>query len=86
MELIVKVDVARAKDPAAHVVRLLKGVAPSATAEEVFPGLRTGASAGLVAVRLPGAAGAKLQHACREALEGDKAIAYVDEPKRRRPL
>jgi hypothetical protein len=85
VELIVKVDLARASNPAEYVATVLERVAPAATAEEVFPGLRTGASAGLVTVRCPGAAAAA-QRACIAALEGDAAIAYVSEPKRRRPL
>lgn len=85
MKLIVKVDLSRAEDPAAHVAAVLKGVAPSATAEEVFPGLRTGASAGLVTVHLPDAAGPAAQRASVAALNGDGAIAYVDDPKRRQP-
>lgn len=85
MELIVKVDLARATDPVKHVTRVLEAVAPSATAEEVFPGLRTGASAGLVTVHLPGTAGSKAHRASVAALNGDAAVAYVDEPKRRRP-
>jgi hypothetical protein len=86
VELIVKVDLNRAKDPAAHVSRLLSAVAPKASTEEVFPGLRSGASAGLVSVRLPCARGSKEHRASVKALREDAAIAYVQEPKPRRAL
>ncbi|MGH7788864.1 MAG: hypothetical protein ACRERC_18485 [Candidatus Binatia bacterium] len=86
MELIVKIDLKRAKDPAAHVSRLLDVVAPSASTEEVFPGLRSGASAGLVTVRLPCARGSKAHRASVKALREDTAVAYVEEPKPRRAL
>lgn len=85
VELVVKVDLARATDPAAHVAAVLQGVASSAGVEEVFPGLRTGASAGLVTVRLDGVADAKTRRACLAALERDPAVTYAHEPKARHP-
>lgn len=86
MKLIVKVDPKRSKDPAKHVSDVLRGVARGGRVEEVFPGLRSGASAGLVAVTLPGASDAKTQRATLKALREDDAISYVDTPKTRRPL
>jgi hypothetical protein len=86
VELIVKVDPAKAKDPAAHVRRVLAsaGIA-DARAEEVFPGLRTGESAGLVSIAVP-AAIPETQRLAVQALKDDTAIRYVQEPKRRKPL
>jgi hypothetical protein len=86
LELIVKVDLKRKKDPVAHVAKLLRDVTPSFTTEEVFPGLREGASAGLVTVRLSCARGSRAHLESLEALRGDAAVAYVEEPKSRRPL
>lgn len=86
MKLIVKVDPTRAKDPAKHVAKVLRGAGSSGRAEEVFPGLRTGASAGLVSVQLPDAPDDKARRATVKALRDDEAIAYVDTPKPRRPL
>jgi hypothetical protein len=86
VELIVKIDLKRAKDPVAHVSQLLNAVAPKASTEEVFPGLRSGASAGLVSVRLPCARGSKAHRASVKALRDDAAVAYVEEPKPRRAL
>jgi hypothetical protein len=84
-ELVVKVDVRRAADPAAHVAAVLRRVAPEATAEEVFPGLRTGASAGLVTVRFTGASDVAARRACLTALTDDPAVASVHAPKSRYP-
>lgn len=84
-ELVVKVDVRRAGDPAAHVAAVLRPVAPDATAEEVFPGLRTGASAGLVTVRFTGASDAAARRACLTTLTNDPAVASVHTPKSRHP-
>jgi hypothetical protein len=86
VKLIVKVDPKRAKDPAKHVTKVLRGAGCGGRAEEVFPGLRSGASAGLVSVQLPDAPDAKAQRATMKALRDDEAIAYVDTPKPRRPL
>jgi hypothetical protein len=85
MKLIVKVDPKRSRDPAKHVSKVLRSVGKRGRVEEVFPGLRTGASAGLVAVTLPGSPGTKAQRATVKALQDDDAIAYVDTPKPRRP-
>jgi len=84
-ELMVKVDVSRVTDPAAHVAAILQRVAPGATAEDVFPGLRDGARAGLVTVRGAAAAGTAAHDACVRALTADPAIRAVHEPKSRRP-
>ncbi len=86
MKLIVKVDPKRAKDPAKHVAKVLRGAGSSGRAEEVFPGLRTGSSAGLVSVQLPDAPDAKQRRATMKALRDDEAVAYVSTPKPRRPL
>ena len=86
MKLIVKVDPKRSKDPARHVSKVLRGVGKGGRVEEVFPGLRSGASAGLVAVTLPDAPDTKTRRATLKALRDDDAISYVDTPKRRRPL
>lgn len=83
MKLIVKVDVSRSKDPAKHVSKVLRGAGAGGRVEEVFPGLRNGSSAGLVAVTLPDA---KTRRATLKALRDDDAIAYVDTPKTRRPF
>jgi hypothetical protein len=84
-EIVVKVDVRRADDPAAHVDAVLRRVAPGATAEEVFPGLRDGASAGLVTVRFSSAVADAARRACVSALTADPAVRSVHEPKSRRP-
>ena len=83
MKLIVKVDPRRSKDPAKHVSKVLRHAGEDGRVEEVFPGLRSGSSAGLVAVTLPGA---KSRRATLKALREDDAISYVDTPKTRRPL
>jgi hypothetical protein len=54
--------------------------------EEVFPGLRSGSSAGLVSVNLSDAADPKSRRAVVKALRDDEAIAYVNPPRPRRPL
>ena len=86
MKLIVKVDPARSKDPAKHVSEVLRGVSSTGgRVEEVFPGLRTGASAGLVSVEFDDARGAQTHRAAVKALQDDDAISYVNAPKSRRP-
>jgi hypothetical protein len=85
VKLIVKVDVSRSKDPARHVSKVLRGAGEGGRCEEVFPGLRTGSSAGLVVVTLPDAPDTKARRATLKALRDDDAIAYVDTPKARRP-
>jgi hypothetical protein len=86
VKLIVKVDPARAKDPAKHVSKVLRGCGTGGTVEEVFPGVRTGASAGLVSVDLEDRKDAKTAKATVKALRDDDAIAYVETPKPRRAL
>jgi hypothetical protein len=83
VKLIVKVDPKRSKDPAKHVSKVLRDAGEGGHVEEVFPGLRSGSSAGLVAVTLPDA---KPRRATLKALREDDAISYVDTPKTRRPL
>jgi hypothetical protein len=85
VKLIVKVDPKRSKDPAKHVSRVLRDAGKSGRVEEVFPGLRTGASAGLVCVTLPDAPDTKSRRAALKALRDDEAISYVDTAKTRRP-
>jgi hypothetical protein len=86
VKLIVKVDPKRAKDPAKYVTKVLREVGEDGIVEEVFPGVRTGSSAGLVTVTLPDAPDAKSRRATLRALRSDVAIAYVNTPKPRRPL
>jgi hypothetical protein len=86
VKLIVKVDTTRSKDPAGHVSKVLRAVTSGGHAEEVFPGLRSGSSAGLVSVTLPDVPDGKEQRAALKALRDDEAISYVETPKRRRPL
>lgn len=83
--LIVKVDTSGATNPAAHVRRILDAAdIPDVGVEELFPGLRTGSSAGLVSVTLrrdqPEA-----QEAATAALRNAARIVYVEEPKHRTP-
>ena len=86
MKLIVKVDPKRSKDPAKHVSKVLRGAATAGgRVKEVFPGLRSGASAGLVSVELDDTHDAKTQRAAVKALREDEAISYVNTPKPRRP-
>jgi hypothetical protein len=86
-DLIVKVNPARAADPAAHVARVLKdaGALPPARVEEVFPGLRTGHSAGLVSVAVPDTWASADRASAIAALEHDDAIEYAQASKPRRP-
>lgn len=86
MKLIVKVDPTRSKDPAKHVSKVLRGKGEKGRVEEVFPGLRDGASAGLVHVTLPDALDAKTRRATVKALRDDEAVSYVNTPKARGPL
>jgi hypothetical protein len=85
VKLIVKVDTKRSKDPAKHVSKVLRDAGEGGRVEEVFPGVRSGASAGLVAVTLPDAPDPKSRRATLKALRDDEAISYVDTPKTRRP-
>jgi len=87
VRLIVKVDPHGTSDPAAHVSRLLESAhsaGAAAEVEEVFPGLRTGRSAGLVSVRLACAPGSKGHQDSLAALRADAAVSYVEEPSARR--
>lgn len=86
MKLIVKVDPERAENPARYVSRVLRGAGAGGRVEEVFPGLRSGASAGLVTITLPDAPDTRTRRATLKALREDKAISYVNMPKPRRPL
>jgi hypothetical protein len=86
VKLIVKVDPKRSKDPAKYVIKVLRGAGEGGRVEEVFPGLRSGSSAGLVTVTLPQAPDAKARRATLKALRDDEAISYVNAPKTRRPF
>ncbi len=86
MKLIIKVDPKRSNDPARHVSKVLRGAGEGGRVEEVFPGLRSGSSAGLVTVTLPDAPDTKARRATLKALREDQAISYVDMSKTRRPL
>ena len=78
MQLVVKVDLGLAADPVRHVERVVAQVAPGAAAEEVFPGLRDGASAGLVTLRLPSRLAPARRDACLAALRADPAVQYAE--------
>lgn len=85
MKLIIKVDPKQSKSPAKHVSKVLRSAGAGGRVQEVFPGVRSGASAGLVAVTLPDAPDTKARRATLKALREDKAITYVGTPKTRRP-
>ena len=85
MQLVVKVDLTRAADPVAHVTQVLRGIDGELHVEEVFPGERDGASAGLVVVSRPGPAGSETERRLVETLQADAAIVYVQQPGTRRP-
>ena len=81
MKLIVKVDPKRSKDPAKHVTEVLRGAATTGgRVKEVFPGLRSGSSAGLVSVELDDTRDAKTQRAAVKALREDEAILTSTRP------
>ena len=83
--LIVKVDTSAAGNPAAHVRRILDAAhIADVGVEELFPGLRTGPSAGLVSVTLRRDS-PETQEAATTALRNAEGILYVEEPKRRKP-
>ena len=86
MKLIVKVDPKRAKNPAKHVSKVLGAATTRGRVEEVFPGLRSGSSAGLVSVELDDTRDEATHRAAVKALQDDAAISYVNTPKPRRPL
>ena len=86
MKLIVKVDPKLSKEPAKHVSRVLKSAGGRGRGDELFPGLATGSSAGLVSVTLPDDEVPKGNRAVLKALRDDEAIRYVETPKPRRPL
>jgi len=86
VRLVVKVDPSRSQNPAKHVSNVLRKAGHDGRVEEVFPGLRSGSSAGLVSVNLSEAADPKATRAAVKALRDDEAIAYVNPPKPRRPL
>jgi hypothetical protein len=86
VKLTIKVDLKRSNDPVAHVRSVLHGAGAAGAVEEVFPGLRDGASAGLVAVTLPDTLDPAVRRAALKALRHDEAIAYVEAPKPRHPL
>jgi hypothetical protein len=87
LEIIVKVDARKVSEPAAHVGRAVARAVAGAgiEIEEVFPGLRTGRSAGLVSLRLPDGLAAPARESLIEALREDEAVEYVETPKPRRP-
>jgi hypothetical protein len=74
VKLIVKVDPKRSKDPAKHVTKVLRDVGESGSVEEVFPGLRTGSSAGLVMVTLPGVPDTKTRRATFKAATTKRSL------------
>jgi hypothetical protein len=86
VKLIVKVDPKLVQQPVEHVNNVLRNAGEVGRVEEVFPGLRSGSSAGLVEVTLPDAANAKVRRGTLKALRDDNAISYVNAPKTRRPL
>ena len=85
MEIIVKVDPARAGEPAEHVREVVGATQPGLVeVEEVFPGLRSGRSAGLVSLTLPDQLASSAREAVLAALRSDAAVEYVEAPKPRR--
>jgi hypothetical protein len=86
VKLIVKVDPTHAENPARYVTGVLRAAGETGRVEEVFPGLRSGASAGLVSVSLPDTGDAKTRRATLKRLRDDAAIVYVNTPGARRLL
>jgi len=84
MEIVVKVDRSRIKDPADHVKKIvrrargLRRMAPQA--EEVFPGLDTGRSAGLVSLQLPDDITPADGETILQALRNDASVEYANRP------
>jgi hypothetical protein len=87
VEIIVKVKAIQVSDPAAHVARLVRGTetitAQRIAVEEVFPGLRTGHSAGMVSLVVPDdLPGGDLQRILH-ALRSDRLVEYAEKPSPR---
>jgi len=87
VEIIVKVDAKKVAEPATHVGRAVERTAGGAgiQVEEVFPGLKSGHSAGLVSLQLPDRLSPATREALLRALDDDEVIEYVEVPKPRRP-
>ena len=82
MQITVKVNTHRDKEPAAVVRERLTDLRPEigqhAPVEEVFPGLRSGNRAGMVTVKLPHDLSEEDVDAILQALRDDKDIEYAE--------
>lgn len=89
VEIVVKVNRSRIDDPAGHVakiVRRARGVRElSARAEEIFPDVHVGHSAGLVSLELPDDVTTDDSERILQALRDDEAIEYANRPSPRSP-
>lgn len=87
MEIVVKVDRSRINDPAGHVTKIVRRArgprALSARAEEIFPGVHVGHSAGLVSLELPDDVTTDDSERILKALRDDESIEYANRPSRR---
>jgi hypothetical protein len=87
VEIIVKVKARQVRDPAAHVAGVVRGTetiaAPRVEVEEVFPGLRTGHSAGMVTLVLPNDLRAQDLERIMRALRDDLLVEYAEPPSPR---
>jgi hypothetical protein len=84
VEIVIKVNRQRVKDPAAHVTTIVRRAgarcAPRARAEEIFPGLESGHSAGLVSLELPDDVAPEDSDRILQALRNDDSIEYANRP------
>lgn len=82
MQITVKVNPHRGKEPAAVVRDRLKELRPEigqkAPVEEVFPGLQTGNRAGMVTVQLPQELPDEDVDAILDGLREDKDVEYAE--------
>ena len=89
MEIVVKVDRSRINDPARHVTKIVRRArgarALSARAEEIFPDVQVGHSAGLVSLELPDDVTIDDSERILKALRDDDSIEYANCPARRSP-
>lgn len=89
MEFVIKVNRQRVKDPASHVATIVRRAgaahAPHARAEEIFPEVTTGHSAGLVSLELPDDLAADDSERILRALRDDESVEYANRPPGRQP-
>ena len=86
MEIVIKVDRSRIDDPAGHVTRIVNRAGRrklAAHAEEIFPDVHVGRSAGLVSVQLPDDLTVDDSKKILEALRDDASVEYANRPSRR---